>query len=194
MQNSDIEIPRNGRGVIGGEVIGNISLPEALAVQDHANLWKCKCLRLFRRKDPDVGWEKKFTGDLAFGIVITVKKEDGDPGFRKASHLFYEEKSCPVVLPVSVIEVSRNDREGDLLIDGQADQVLEGFPGGSPNSHGTFAFLTRQAPERTVKVDVRRVKKAKVRQGDLPSRRVCGGICESGPYDLVLFERLFFAL
>ena len=175
MQNSDIEIPRNGRGVIGGEVIGNISLPEALAVQDHANLWKCKCLRLFGGKGPDVGWEKKFTGDLAFGIVITVKKEDGDPGLRKASHLFYEEKSCPVVLPVSVIEVSRNDREGDLLIDGQADQVLEGFPGGSPNSHGTFAFLTRQTPERTVKVDVRRVKKAKVRQGDLPSRRVLEG-------------------
>lgn len=117
----------------------------------------------------------KSAGDLALGIVISMKKEDGDPGFRKAAHLFYEEKSCPVVLPVPVIEVSRNDHEGDLLVDGHADQVLEGFPGGSPNPRGTFAFLTRQAPERTVEVDVRRMKKAKVSQGNLPSRRVLEG-------------------
>lgn len=170
VQNSDVEIPRNGRGVIGGEVIGNISLPETLAVQGYANLWKCKCLWLFGGKGSDIGWEKKPAGDLALGIMISVKQEDGDTGFRKAPHLFYEEKSCPVVLPVSVIEVSRNDHEGDRLIDGQADQVLECFPGGSPNPHGTFAFLTRQTPERTVKVDVRRMKKAKFRQGGLPSK------------------------
>lgn len=171
---------------MGGKVIGNISLAKALAVQGCADLRKCKCLRLFRRKGPDIGWEKKPTGDLAFGIVVSVKQKDGDPGFRKASHLFYEEKSSPVVLPVPVIEVSRNDHEGDLLVDGQADQVLEGFPSGPPNPHGTFAFLARQAPERTVEVDVRCVKKSKVRQGNLPSKtfRKESNILEEGSVPL----------
>ena len=47
VQNSDIEIPGNGRGIIGGKVICNISLPKTLAMQDYADLWKRKCLWLF---------------------------------------------------------------------------------------------------------------------------------------------------
>ena len=71
----------------------------------------------------------------------------GDPRFIEASHLRDEEESRVVVLPISVVEVTRQQDESDLLIDREAHQVLEGPLGAPPAPRRPGRPRSARAPE-----------------------------------------------
>ena len=60
-----------------------------------------------------------------------------------------------------VVQIARNDDEVDVLLSGLPDQSVEHLSRRSPDSRGEAAFLSREAEERTLQMNVRRVEKAK---------------------------------
>ena len=91
VQNADIEDAVDRLWVRGGEVVGNIALPEALAMKCNAKFLKYKRLRLASGKHIDALGHAQAPGDLAFCIVVAVEDKGRDVRFREASHLTGEE-------------------------------------------------------------------------------------------------------
>ena len=67
----------------------------------------------------------------------------------------------PPLPPPPVVQIARNDDEVDVLLSGLPDQSVEHLSRRSPDSLGEAAFLSREAEERTLQMNVRRVEKAK---------------------------------
>ena len=60
-----------------------------------------------------------------------------------------------------VIQIARDDDKVDVLLNGLPDQRVERLSRRSPDSLAEAAFLSREAEERTLQMNVRRVEKAK---------------------------------
>ncbi len=118
-------------------------------------------LSLARRKHADIGRQCELAGDLAFGVVIAVKQEDGDLGLRQPAHLLHEEESGLVVAPIAVVEVAGDDDEIDLVLDRLTDEVLERGARGGANPFGCRALLPGQPLQGAVEMDVAGMDEAK---------------------------------
>ena len=78
-------------------------------------------LHLWRFERPHVLGQGELLRDFVFGIVIPMCYEDRNLGSVQASHFPREKKAGVVVLPVSIIEVARDDHEVDLVFDRDVD-------------------------------------------------------------------------
>ena len=117
VQDADVETARNRRRISRDEIVCDVALPEALAVQRDIQMRQAEGLGLARRKHADIGRQRELAGDLAFGIVIAVKKEDGNSDLRQPAHLLDEEEAGLVVAPITIIEIAGDDDEIDLVFD-----------------------------------------------------------------------------
>ncbi len=91
VENADVEDAIDRLRIRGGEIVGNIALPEALAMKRNAKFLKHECLGLTRGKHVDALGHAQAPGDLAFRIVVAVEDEGRDVRFREAAHLAGEE-------------------------------------------------------------------------------------------------------
>ena len=91
VENADIEYIVNGLRIRGGEVVGDIALPEALTVKRDisSSSMNVSGLRAGNTLTPSGKYET--SGDLAFCIVVAVEDESRDVRFREAAHLTGEE-------------------------------------------------------------------------------------------------------
>ena len=79
---------------------------------------------------------------------------------RRWTHLFGGEKSYPEIAPVSAIQIARNDTEADVLLNDVPDQGVERLTGRCHYPLGGTAFLTGEALDRTVEMNVRGMDEA----------------------------------
>ena len=174
VQDADVEATgRRGR-ISGDEVLRDIALPKALAVQCHGIVLQHECFRPPWRKHTDVRREDKAARDLAFGVMIAVEQEDRDPGLRETAHLRNEEKAGLIVPPVAVIEVTCNDDEYDLFFDRLADEIVERDTRRGANAFGSGTLLPGKSLERTIEMNVAGVNEAKRFQGETPLMQARG--------------------
>jgi hypothetical protein len=62
---------------------------------------------------------------LAFCIVVAIKQKDANVGLCEPAHLLHEKKASLIVAPFAIIEIARDDDEGDLVFDASADEIVE---------------------------------------------------------------------
>src|SRR5665213_1658051 len=127
MQNADIENPVDRVWIGGGAVVGNISLPETLAMKRNAKFLKHECLRLTRGKYLDAFGHAQAPRDLAFRIVVAVEDEGRDFRFREAAHLAGEEQPSLIDAPIAIIKIACDHDKIDLLINRFGDEIVEGL-------------------------------------------------------------------
>lgn len=87
VQNADIESAINRLWVREDEIVGNLALPEAMAMKRYAKLLDCKCLRLSGGEHFHDVWKSKTLRDLAFCIVVAVEHKCRNICFRETTHL-----------------------------------------------------------------------------------------------------------
>ena len=80
-----------------------------------------------------------------------------------------EEQAGLIVAPIAVIEIARDDDEGDLLFDRLADEVVERCARRGADPFGGGALLSGKSLERTVEMNVAGVNEAKRFQRRIPS-------------------------
>ena len=92
--------------------------------------------------------------------MVAVEQKDGNTACRKPAHLPREEKSRLIVAPVTVIEVARDDDKGDILLKRLPDEIIECLTGSRANTFDRSALMPGKPLQRTVEMDIGRVKKA----------------------------------
>ena len=154
VQNADIEEAVDRVWIGGGEVVGDIAQPEALAMKRHAKLLKHECLRFTRGKHLDALGHAQTPRDLAFRIVVAVKDEGRDVRFRKAANLAGEEQPGLIVAPIAIIEIACDHHKIDLLINRFGDEIVESLPRRRTNALDGRPVIPREPPQRTIEVNV----------------------------------------
>jgi hypothetical protein len=86
--------------------------------------------------------------------VVAAQDDDRNLGLAQPAHLAHEEEPGRVVLPRAVVEVTGDQHQARLLVDGEAHHALEGAAG-SATERLTRAPLVRLQPdEGAIEVDV----------------------------------------
>ena len=83
----------------------------------------------------------------------------------KAAHLADKKQSGLVVAPITVIKVTRNNKEGDPLLNSKSNELIKSLTCGGANAFRRSSFLSGKPFQRTVQMNVRGMKKAKRRHG-----------------------------
>ena len=160
MQHANVVIPGDGGRIGGGEIVGGFLVPEALAVQDHAQRVEGEGLRFLRRETTHVVRQLELARHLAFGVVIAEKHENRNAGAPEATHLATEEDAGVVIAPAAIVEIAGNHHEINLLLDGTVDQLAKGVPCRVAQLRGRCIGISGESGERTVEVDVGGVNEA----------------------------------
>ena len=159
MKHAEVEHARNGIRVSWHQVVGDISLPEALTVECDAEFFKLERLGLPRGKCLHVLGENETTGDLALCIMVAVEQEDVNTGCCESAHLSNKEKPSLVITPVPIIEITRDDNEGDLFLKNLIEKVLKRLASRGPDTVSRAAFVPGETLQGAVEMDVCRVDK-----------------------------------
>src|SRR6266536_285451 len=168
VQDTDIEATGRRQRISGDEVLSYVALPETLAVECNGIALQQKCCRASRRKDMDVRREDEAARDLTFRVMIAVEQEHRSSSLREPAHLPDEEQSGLVIAPITIIEVTGDDDEGDLFFNRLADQVIEGDARCGPDSFSGCALLPGKSLKRTIEMNVAGVNEAKGFQWETP--------------------------
>jgi hypothetical protein len=94
------------------------------------------------------------SGELAGGVVVASNEQGLDAGFAQLGHLRGEEQAGIVILPVAVLQVTGEQHEGDLLRNGQFNEVFQGPPASAADRLDWAAIILFQASEWTIEVDI----------------------------------------
>ena len=78
-----------------------------------------------------VVWRTQVLREPACGIVVASNDEDRDLRLPQFHHLLHEEEACAVVLPVAVVEVASKQDKGHVLVNREANEILERAPRGT---------------------------------------------------------------
>ena len=89
--------------------------------------------------------------------MIAGDHEHPDVGFVQPTHLLREEEPGVVVLPVAVIEISGEENERDLFVEGQVHQLGERFSRCSSDGLDGGGLESREPSQRAVEVYVGRM-------------------------------------
>jgi hypothetical protein len=82
----------------------------------------------------------------------------------EAAHLPDEKESGLIVAPVAVVQIARDDDEGDLFLDGQIHQICECQARGRTNEFCRWSLLTGKPLQGTVEMNVAGMQKSKTGQ------------------------------
>ena len=159
MQQADIEAARVWRRVADGQVVADVLLPVAVPVNRNVQLFQPLGFGLPRREHMHVLQRGELLRHGVLGVVIPPHYEYGNPCVPKESHLSEEEVARVVVPPVTVIEVTSEQQEIDLLGHAILDEILERLACRESHSLGWRAFIALQPAKWTVEVDIRSVDK-----------------------------------
>src|SRR3546814_11857898 len=117
--------------------------------------------RLFRA---DIGGPGNAAGDDGGGIMVAGEKEHRDFGPIQAAHGAGEIEAGAHVLPLTVEEVASDHDEIDIFVDGALYQIVESRAGGSSYVVLGQTFISRQAMERAVEMNVGGMQETKIAQ------------------------------
>ena len=123
-------------------------------MNNHAKVIEYYGMRLLVGKECRISRQGHGPGDPTGGIVIAGNNEDPDPGLCQLAHPAGKKKPCVVVLPVTVIEIAGYQNKGDLILNGQVDQIIKGSPRCPPDLLDRRIFMDLQASQGAVEVDV----------------------------------------
>jgi hypothetical protein len=154
MEYPDVVEPLPGGGVVGGEIFRYIRAGKALPVQGDPNVSKRDGLRTGRGKSVDVVGHFEGFGYPARGIMVTGKIKDRDISFPESGHLAGKKKSCIIVIPVSIEEISRNHYEGHVFVDGCPDESFQGFSRSASNGIDGCPLIVIQPPKGAIEMDI----------------------------------------
>ena len=182
VQDTYIEVTGRRGWISGDEVLRDVALPEALAVECNGVLLQKNCFRTSCRKHTNVRREDKAARDLTFGVMIAVEQEDRDSDLSETAHLPDEKKAGLIVSPIAVIEVTSDDDECDLFFNRSADEVVERDARCAPDLFSGGALLPGKSFERTIEMNVAGVNEAKRYQGETPLMKRPSGARQRGDH------------
>ena len=84
-------------------------------------------------------------GQLALRIVITLDDVDRNAGVAESDCLLDKEQARSGIRPIAIPEIAGDQHEGDALIDGELDKILEGFACGGLDASDGSAFKSHQS-------------------------------------------------
>lgn len=93
--------------------------------------------------------------------MIAGNHEYGDFSLLELDHSRAEVEAGVVVLPVPIVDVSGDDHKIDGLVDGQADEAIEGPAAGPSERFGRGFRSGRQSAQGAIEVEVGGVEEAK---------------------------------
>ena len=91
VQDTDVQLVGCRRGIRPSQIVRNVALLEALAVQGDSQLVDDMRFRSGCREHRHVVRQAEAAGDLALGVVIAVDQEGADSRVPQAAHLPHEE-------------------------------------------------------------------------------------------------------
>jgi hypothetical protein len=103
----------------------------------------------------------KAAGDSAGSIMVSGNDENRNTGSFEPGHAIDKKESGVIVLPVTIIEVTRQEKKVHLLINGQVYQVIKGPSAGPPNFVNRGIFICLKPNQGAVQVNISSVKKTK---------------------------------
>ena len=95
--------------------------------------------------------------------MVSREDEGRDSDLVEAPHRPGEVETGPHVAPVAVEEVASENDEVDCLLDRTLNEVVKSRPGSRTNVLDGQAFVSRKTMQRTNKMNIRSVQKAKAR-------------------------------
>ena len=158
VQDADVERSGDGLRISQGQIVDDGALPEALPVEDDAQIVDSRGFGSSRSEDMDVVRQGQAAGDLALGIMVAMEQVDRNAGLVETAHLADEVQAGVVVAPVTVVEIARDDEKGHLLFDGNSNELIERFPRSRADALRDASLLPGKPFQRTVEVNVRSVK------------------------------------
>lgn len=108
----------------------------------------------------NIGRERKAAGDPARRVVISQHAEHGNAGLTQSAHLPYEEQSRNEVLPVSVVQVARQNDESNSLTNRILNQILKRSSTSAAGLFNGRALITLKPSQGAIEVDIGGVKKS----------------------------------
>ena len=154
VEHADVEEARHGLGIGGRPVFGFLALQKAAAVDGHAQRLKLLRLGAFHRKGRHIVGQGDRAGDDVFRIVIAVDDEDRDLLPVQAREFAGEEEADGGVLPLAVIDIARDQHEGDALVDGPGDETRESVAARLGEAPGDGLVLEGKAQQRAAQMQV----------------------------------------
>jgi hypothetical protein len=154
VQKSDVERVAPRGGVSGGEIVGDRSGREALAVHPHAGAGDLEAFRCPHRELVDVRRQPEMLGDPTFGVVVAADEHDRDVECAKSRQLRREKEPRRVVPPASIEDVARQEQECSFLFEAEIDEVLEGASRRAAHRRKRCSLVANQSAHRAVDVEV----------------------------------------
>ena len=106
----------------------------------------------------DVVWQPEALGQLAVGVVVAEQQVSLDASLSQPSHLANKKQTSVEVSPIAVIQITSDDHEGDLFVDGGLDQFFESLARGIAKQLDRGAIILTQAEQGAVEVNISCVK------------------------------------
>ena len=121
----------------------------------HAEVFQHDGFGLFFGKKPHVVGQLERLRHLVCGIVVAGYQIDGDTRLAEPLHLGDEEQPGVEILPIAVVQVARDQHEGDLFVHGQPHEILQRSPRRMTNLFGRRGFVAIDSSPRAVEMNIR---------------------------------------
>jgi hypothetical protein len=154
MQYPEVEQAGDSGGITGSEVVSYRCSGEALPMHSEPEFIHCDRLWTALAEEDDPVRQPQRLRDLACRIMVSPYREDADTGIGKPGDTLNEEQTRVEIGPVSVVEVTGDGHRVDLLSQRQAHHVFEGAASSTASFLDRRAFVTVEASQRAVQVEV----------------------------------------
>ena len=93
--------------------------------------------------------------------MISIEQVDGNTGIMEAAHLTDKKQAGLVVAPIAIIEITRDNEEGNLILDGKFNKLIKSLTRGRADVRRRSSLMPGKPSQRTVQMNIRSVKEAK---------------------------------
>ena len=159
MKQSNVEVARLRRRIARRKVLRDGSFRETLAMDRNTQIIQYDGLGLIMAQNADILRQAQNASHLVGGVMIARDDKGGDLLVPQSPKLPRKIEPGVVIAPVAIIEVAGDHDEIDPLLYSQVDQSLESPARCSSHPLHGSVFITLEPLERTVEMNVGRVKK-----------------------------------
>ena len=178
VEHADVEIAGQGLGIGRRPVLGLLPLQKAAAVDGDAQGLQLLRLRPLHRKGRHIARQGDRAGDHVFRVVIAVDDEDRDFLPVQAREFAGEEQADGRVFPFAVIDVARDQHEGDALRDGGGDEIGKGVAAGLRKAPGDGLVFQGKAQQGAAQMQVGAMQEGEIhRSAQVQDMRTRGEPC-----------------
>jgi hypothetical protein len=125
-----------------------------------ANVFENDGFRLTVRQLSDVIREAQVAGDLTRSVMITCDQEDRYVGIPEASHPVDKIEACVVILPVTIVEITRQEKEADLFFESQVNEAVEGTTSGTSDLFYGGTLIAFESPKWAIQMNIGGMQKS----------------------------------